>query len=128
MPPTAPPKPQIPVTELTARRGTISETRVKMLAAQPQWPAMASEISPVASQGLETSGASTIGKTTKGHANMASLRAALWPRPCSEKSEYSQPPKIPPTLENRYMAATGRPIRSSFKPNCEFKNFGPQYR
>src|ERR1035441_132314 len=56
---------------------------VKMFAAQPQWPARAREISPVASQGLETRGASTIGNTIRAHASMDSLRAALLPRPCS---------------------------------------------
>jgi len=60
---------------------------VKMFAAQPQWPAMAREISPVASQGFDTRGASTIGSTIRAHASMASLRAALLPRPCFVRNE-----------------------------------------
>src|ERR1035438_6550420 len=101
MPPAAPPNPQIPTNELTARFGKISETMVKMFAAHPAWPAMAREISPVASQGLETRGASTIGNTISAHASMANLRAALLPRPCPARYEENQQPKKPTKLEHR---------------------------
>ena len=81
IPPTAPPKPPIPTTEPTARRGNMSDARVKMLADQPWWAAAARPMSPTAAHSEVTWVANTIGITHRAQTSMVVLRAALIDQP-----------------------------------------------
>jgi hypothetical protein len=88
-----PPKPD---TEPTAPRGTVSEGRVNMFAAQAWCAEAASPTRKAAGHSPSTCGAKTIGTTKAAQISIASLRAFSTPMPREMKAEDSQPPAMLP--------------------------------
>src|SRR5688572_20624165 len=101
IPPTAPAIPPKPVTDPTARRGKVSDTRVYRLADHPWWAAAARLKMATVTHRLWTRDATNIGTTHNPHASRVSLRPAftLWPRRMS--ADDSHPPTMLPTSATR---------------------------
>src|SRR5687767_4809389 len=96
-PPTAPAIPPIPVTDPTARRGKVSDTRVYRFADQPWWAAAARLMTATVAHRLWICDATNIGVTHRAHASRVTLRAAFTLCPRRMSHEDSQPPAMLPT-------------------------------
>src|SRR5450755_616559 len=94
----APPHEPIPTTEATARRGNISEAKVKRLADHPWCAAVARLISATAPHKFCTREAIMMGTTASAQISMVVLRARFALHPILRNLAGSQPPKTLPTV------------------------------
>src|SRR5205814_10662607 len=110
IPPTAPPKPPMPTTEPTARRGNMSEAVVNILHDHPWCAAVAKLNSATWGQRLLKCGISTTGTTQMAQISIAVLREWFTLHPRLIKLDESDPPEMLPTSAARYMTTKGGPI------------------
>src|SRR5262245_10911869 len=101
IPPTAPAIPPKPTTDPTARRGNMSEVRVKRLADQPWCAEAAMDTRPTATQRFEARDANMMGTTARAHTSIAVLRAAFTLQPLLMREDDSQPAPVLPTPGTR---------------------------
>ena len=118
--------PPMPTTELTAWRGTVSLTSVKILAAKPQCAAAASATSQIESHKWCVSGVNNTGTTHKAQTSRAVFREALTLQPRRMSHDDSQPPAMPPTSATRKMVTSGKLACVSFRPYCLLRKSGIQ--
>src|SRR5881394_2251510 len=96
MPASADAAPPMPTMELTAKRGTVSDTTVYRFAEKPWWAAAAMPIRIVAIQTFVTEAAANTGTTQSAHTSIAVFRAAFADHPRFNSHDESHPPAMLP--------------------------------